>query len=107
MIDLRHDVFLTSPFDFEESSAPLSEVLNNDCRRKILMNGTEVSSDHQVEGTGSFTFADSNDYFEGQFHGCISNRFGHLTKFSDGGAITCGTWRDGLLEVNKCLLKFF
>ena len=64
---------------------------NNDTNRQIL----DFKGD--LNGHGSFTCA-NGDYFEGQFHGSLGNRYGHLTKPREDGCYTVGTWKNGHME---------
>ena len=98
MKNLAYDVFTTCAYEFDEASV-IRDTLNNDCDREVLIDGNLVHDRDAISGQGSFTFRFSDDYFEGEFHGSVRDRYGHLTKFSDGGCVTCGYWENGHLEV--------
>ena len=80
----------------------VSDIVNNDCNKvvkEVRINGQLVTEQQQeLHGEGSLTF-DTEDYFRGEFFGSVGDREGSLIKVSQGGAVTYGVWRNGLLQV--------
>ena len=82
----------------------VSDVINNDCHKvvkEVRINGQVVpfGQDNKLHGDGSLTFDTTEDYFRGEFFGSVGDREGSLIKVSQGGAVTYGVWKNGLLQV--------
>lgn len=92
-----------------DTTSNVTDVVNNDCNKvvkEVRINGEAVplscsslAKDNQLHGEGSLTFDTTEDYFRGEFFGSVGDREGSLIKVSQGGAVTYGVWKNGLLQV--------